>query len=62
MEAAVKVLANKSPVVVEFPEIVSPPCPVPLPIVEEAETKIPRVVVGARAPNEFTDQSRNEEL
>ena len=30
-------------------------------IVDDAVTKIPRVVVGARAPNELIDQSRNDE-
>jgi hypothetical protein len=47
------------PVVVAPPEMVSPPASVPFPIVEEAETKIPRVVVGARAPNELIEKSLN---
>ena len=49
------------PVVVAPPEMVRPVVCVPPPIVEEAETKIPRVVVGARAP--FTTcQSRKASL
>ncbi len=39
-----------SPVVVLFPEIVSPPVAVPSPIVDDAETTIPTVDVGASAP------------
>jgi hypothetical protein len=56
-----KAEAYALPVVVEFPEIVSPPCPVPFPIVEDAETRIPRVVVGRSEPATI-DQSRNCEL
>lgn len=40
--------AKVLPVVVAPPEIVRPPACVPLPMVEEAETMTPSVVVGAR--------------
>ena len=36
------------PVVVAPPEMVSPPAWVPLPMVEDAETRMPSVVVGIR--------------
>ncbi len=38
------------PVVVAPPEMVRPPACAPEPMVEEAETRIPSVVVGASAP------------
>jgi len=40
----------RMPVVVALPYMVRPPPGVPLPMVEEAETMMPVVEVGARAP------------
>ena len=51
---------EKEPVVVAPPKMVSPPFCAPLPMVEEALTKMPKVVVGVSAPYRICQVSAPE--